>query len=93
MNARVKVPTTPMTAVEPARHNRLGGGGSSAIRRSIEEEKNGNDRIFSLSAFIEVCRRLNFRRDIRSPNLDFMGIGQHDPHFLCTECLIVSQAS
>ena len=39
MNARVMVPTKPMTAVEPARHSRLGGGGSSAIRRSIRERK------------------------------------------------------
>ena len=39
MNARVRVPTKLMTTVEPARHSRLGGGGSSTMRRSIKERK------------------------------------------------------
>ena len=39
MNARVKAPTKPMTAVEPERHSRLGGGGSSSIKRSIKGQK------------------------------------------------------
>ena len=47
MNARVRVPTMPMTVVELARHGRLGGGGLSAIRRLVKE-----DRIVKTSLFV-----------------------------------------
>ena len=71
MNARVKVPTKPMTAVEPARHSRLGGGGSSTIRQSLKSVNCRARRfVYTFSTvnsvrIFELHRRLEYRRDIR----------------------------
>ena len=53
MNACVRVPTKPMIAVEPERHSRLGGGGSSAIRRSMKERKKADA---SCLLFVFFCK-------------------------------------
>ena len=97
MNARVMVPTKPMTAVEPARHSRLGGGGSSAIRRSsksaeletgflLSRERDSTSRS-EFPHFLRRHKALKFTRGHTRVSLKYFmerssGVYDHSTHFM-----------